>query len=78
MRHHVKRSRGSETCVILIGGVPASSHHFPILIDKGRSSPAIVVKLGRENVIECHTESYILHAQLLQCKRIAEVDIVVK
>jgi len=75
MCHHIKRSRGCETSLILIGGVPARSHHLSVLLVESRRCPAVVVVLGREDVVERDAEGQILHAQLLRLEGIAQIDI---
>ena len=75
MSHHIKRSRGSKTCLILIAFTPARGYYLVTLLGKGRRCPTIVVELGREQVVECQSHRDILYAQLGQLEVIAQVDI---
>ena len=75
MSHHVKWCRRRKACLILIGGIPACSNQLAILFGEGRCCPTVIVKFGREDVIETDTCRKFLHTKLLQAERIAEVDI---
>ena len=75
MCHRIEWCRGSKSCLILVGGVPARSNQPAILLREGRCCPTVIVEFGREDVVETDASGELLHAQLLQTERIAEVDI---
>ena len=75
MCHRIEWCRGCETCLILVGCIPARSYQLAILLREGWCCPTVIVEFGREDVVETDASGELFHAQLLQTERIAEVDI---
>ena len=56
-------------------GIPACSHDLAVLHVEGGSSPAVVVELSREEVVERHSDSGILQSELGQTEVVRQVEI---